>query len=120
MPLLLASIGAARPLLLGGHRHHSVGAHLGHAAPGRLRLEIGDELVEIDVVPECGKQMCIMRGKAGLMCSSGSAKAAPLPAVCSASRYLQELDHHVVELDEAHVQTLRAASKIRNAHARAD
>ena len=29
---------------------------------------------------------------------------------------LQQLDHHVVELDEPHVQALRAASQVRDAH----
>ena len=49
------------------------------------------------------------------MWSSGSAKLAPLPAGCCRVAILQQLDDDVVELDEAHVQPLRAAAEVGNA-----
>ena len=56
-----------------------------------------------------------MRGNAGLMWSSGSAKALPLPAGCSA-RGIATVRHDIVELDESNIQTLRPAPQIRDAH----
>ena len=48
------------------------------------------------------------------MCSSGSAKLSPLPCGLIGVAVLQQLDHHVVELDEAHVEPLRPAGEIGN------
>ena len=49
------------------------------------------------------------------MWSRGSAKLAPFPARLVGVSILQQFDHDVVELDEPHVQALRAASEIRDA-----
>src|SRR5262245_37288484 len=98
-------------------RYDSDGAvrfHLGHAAPRSLRFEVMDELVEIDVIADVEADM----HRAGV----GGAHMFPglRPAVAAAHRLsrvaiLQQLDDDVVELDEAHVQPLRATPKVGDA-----
>ena len=62
------------------------------------------------------KQMCIdpRERRAHVVARLGEAVAAAGGLLGVA--ILQQLDHDVVELDEAHVQPLRAAAQIRNAH----
>ena len=50
------------------------------------------------------------------MWSSGSAKLGAAAGGLLGVAVLQQLDHDIVELDEAHVQALRAASQVRDAH----
>ena len=62
------------------------------------------------------KQMCIDRGigRAHVIARLGEAGAAAGRLIGVA--ILQQLDHDVVELDEPHVQPLRAAAQVRHAH----
>ena len=72
-----------------------------------------DEVVEVDIVANIKADMHRARiGGAHVFARFGEAVAAALGLIGVA--VLQQFDHHVVELDEAHVEPLRPAGEIGN------
>ena len=115
MPLLFASHRCSQTLLFGRYGENTVGSDLGHSTSRGLRFEIGDEFVEIDVVANVKADMHHAgKGRAHVVerLGKGGTAAGGLLGVA----VLQQLDYHIVELDEANVQTLCAASEVRNPH----
>ena len=75
--------------------------------------------VEVDVVADVEADVHRPReGRAHVVARLGEARPAPGRLIGVA--ILQQLDHDVVELDEPHVQALRAASEIRDRPSSAD
>ena len=73
-----------------------------------------DELVEVDVVADVEADVHRARiGRAHMVARLGEAVAAAHRLVGIA--ILQQLDHHIVELHEAHVEPLLAAGEVRHA-----
>ena len=92
-----------KPFLLGRHSDDAVGSDLRHSASRRLGLEIGDEFVEIDVVANVKANVHHSR-EGGAHVAEGLGEDGAAARGLLGVAVLQQLDHDIVELDEAHIE----------------